>query len=331
MDQRGFELEVAGPFRLDLTVWALRRRSHNSVDRWNGSYRRVFEVRGSLLEAVIRQAPGEVCGPLAVEIRSQHRLTPATEEEAKILLSRMLGLQLDLAGFYRLAHRDGRLSLLATRFKGMRPPRFPSIFETLVNAIACQQLSLTVGIHLLNRLAERYGPSAGGSGAPVGFPSPKRLASARLEDLRTLGFSGSKARAITGLARQVASGEVELEDLDHLEDEKVRVELLALAGVGRWSTEYTMLRGLGRLQVLPGDDVGARNNLRRRYGLDPSAGYDELVDLSRQWWPYGGLVYFHLLLEALAEAGLLAPTVAAPRPPSTIRHARVRATSGDRR
>jgi len=330
--RRGFELEVAAPFRLDLTVWALRRRSHNAIDRWDGiSYSRVLEVRGTSLEALVGQAPGGATGPLAVELRSQERLTTATEEEVRILLSRILGLQVDLTGFYRLARHDGRLSSLATRFKGMRPPRFPSIFETLVNAIACQQLSLTVGIHLLNRLAERYGSSTGGSGAPTGFPSPMRLASARLEDLRALGFSASKARAITGLAGQVASGEVELEDLGHLEDEKVQAELLALAGVGRWSTEYTMLRGLGRLQVLPGDDVGARNNLRRRYGLAPSAGYDELADLSRQWWPYGGLVYFHLLLEALAEAGLLAPTVASHRAPSTIGHPGMRARPGDRR
>ena len=43
--------------------------------------------------------------------------------------------------------------------------------------------------------------------------------------------------------------------------------LLGLPGIGRWSAEYVMLRGLARYHVLPGDDVGARNNLRRRFGL----------------------------------------------------------------
>ena len=32
----------------------------------------------------------------------------------------------------------------------------------VVNAVACQQRSLDVGIHLLNRLARRFGPDAGG-------------------------------------------------------------------------------------------------------------------------------------------------------------------------
>ena len=32
-----FLIEPRAPFRLDLTTWALRRRAHNAIDRWNGS------------------------------------------------------------------------------------------------------------------------------------------------------------------------------------------------------------------------------------------------------------------------------------------------------
>lgn len=30
-----FPLEPVPPFRLDLTAWALRRRAHNAIDRWD--------------------------------------------------------------------------------------------------------------------------------------------------------------------------------------------------------------------------------------------------------------------------------------------------------
>jgi DNA-3-methyladenine glycosylase II len=43
--------------------------------------------------------------------------------------------------------------------------------------------------------------------------------------------------------------------------------------VGRWTAEYVLLRGLGRLAVFPGDDVGARNNLRRWLGQPVSLDY----------------------------------------------------------
>ena len=161
-----------------------------------------------------------------------------------------------------------------------------------------------VGIHLLNRLAERYGPTTSSRGrAPAGFPTPERLADADPEVLRELGFSRAKARALRILSERVASADLDLEALRNEPDARALAVLLDLPGIGRWSAEYTLLRGLGRYHVLPGDDVRARNNLRRRFELPLSAGYDGVVELARTWWPYGGLVYFHLLLDALAGAG----------------------------
>src|SRR5205807_2380274 len=49
----------------------------------------------------------------------------------------------------------------------------------------------------------------------------------------------------------------------------IRIErLMRLRGIGRWTAEYVLLRGLGRLQIFPGDDVGAHNKLRRFFDLD---------------------------------------------------------------
>ena len=310
MGVRSFEIEVPTPFRLDLTVWALRRRPHNEVDRFDGtSYRRTLAMGGRPVELRVRQKPETGTPVLAVELRavgaapSNRRVT-----EARRVLEAMLGLGVDLEGFYRLAEHDARLCTLAQRFVGVRPPRFPSVFEAVVNAIACQQLSLIVGIHLLNRLAQRYGPVTGAPDGAAGFPTPEGLAGANPEDLRDLGFSRSKASAVTTLAHRVATGDLDLEALHHADDDQAIATLLGLSGIGRWSAEYTLLRGLGRLHVLPGDDVGARNNLQKRFGLDPSGGYDAIAELSRSWAPYGGLLYFHLLLDSLATAGHVTAT-----------------------
>lgn len=79
------------------------------------------------------ERPGAVIGPsLAAQVTR--------------VVERVLGLHYDLGGFYRLAAENQRLSSLAARFVGMRPPAFPSVFEAAVNAVACQQLSLEVGI-----------------------------------------------------------------------------------------------------------------------------------------------------------------------------------------
>jgi DNA-3-methyladenine glycosylase II len=63
--------------------------------------------------------------------------------------------------------------------------------------------------------------------------------------------------------------------------------------------------GLGRLNVFPGDDVGARNNLARWLNSREPLDYAGVQAAVRGWQPFAGLVYFHLLLANLAERGVL--------------------------
>lgn len=311
-----FQLRPHPPFRLDLTAWALRRRPHNNVDRFDGeTYRRVIVLSGKSVEVAVRQVGTPAAPHLFVELRGK----PAALDGERLLqsrsvLERTLGLEADLTGFYRFAASDARLAPLSNRFNGVHPPRFPSVFEAAVNAVACQQLSLEVGIHLLNRLAFRYGPTASSSrDAPRGFPLPERLAEADPETLSEMGFSRAKARAIIELAQRVATGELDLESLVDATDNDALTVLSGLRGIGRWSAEYTLLRGLGRWHVLPGDDIGAANNLRRLFNLADVPDYAQIHELTQAWSPYGGLVYFHLLLDRLDFAGHLL----GPAPPST--------------
>ncbi len=74
-------------------------------------------------------------------------------------------------------------------------------------------------------------------------------------------------------------------------------------GVGRWTAKYVLLRGLGRVHIFPGDDVGARNNLQKWLGLTEPLDYDGVARTLKRWQRFGGLIYFHLLLGRLAEAG----------------------------
>ena len=300
-------INVSTPFRLDYVAWALRRRAHNEVDRFDaGRYRRVLCLAGEPVEVTVRQGAQAGVTALIAELRGPAGpVSCAAMSAVRPVLEHLLGLTVDLDGFYRVAAGDARLDALAARFHGMRPPCFPAVFEAVVNAVACQQLSLDVGIHLLNRLACRFGPAVPGPVTRYGFPMPDRLAAADPAELRALGFSTAKARTIVSVAGQVAAGTLDLEALRGADDDQAMGILLGLPGIGRWSAEYVMLRGLARYHVLPGDDAGARNNLRRRFGLAENAGYDEVASLSRRWQPYAGLVYFHLLLDALAAHGYL--------------------------
>jgi DNA-3-methyladenine glycosylase II len=252
----------------------------------------------------VRERQGRCSPVLTVRLRRRGGVPGEPQVvAARRLLTRVLGLDADARGLAALARRDRRLAALARRFAGMRPPRFASVFEAVVNAVACQQLSLDVGVHLLNRLAERFGPRVDLAGSPSGFPAPERLATADPTELRSLGLASMKAATVVSLARRVASGEVDLEGLALVDDEAARALLVSMPGLGRWSAEYVLLRGLGRVHVLPGDDVGARNSLRRHFGLASDAGYAEVADFVAAFWPQAGLVSYLLLLDGLDAAG----------------------------
>ena len=298
-------LSTASPFRLDLTSWALRRREKNAVDRWDGSrYTRVIAVDSSPVRLTVTQ---ETTGAEPVLIVSLHPgAGDQLREDTGLLVQKILGLTVDLQPFYVLARDNELLRPLVEQFSGVRPPRFPSVFEALVNSIACQQVTLDLGILLLNRLSERFGPAVNDHGTVQhGFPAPADLAEATEETLRQLGFSHQKARAIRELAADVVADRLDLASLDSMTNREAVDYLSTIRGIGRWSAEYVLLRGLGRLDTFPGDDVGAQNNLQRLFHLVDKPNYEQIRDLTSPWHPYEGLVYFHLLLEKLQTKGVL--------------------------
>lgn len=304
MESLTFSIRPAPPFRLDLTAWALRRRARNIVDRWDGTtYRRVLVSGDVPVEAAVTQVGSSEHPKLAVRITGP-KITGETRARTAQLLSRALGLRTKLQPFYAMASTDRRLAPLVERFRGLKPPRFPSIFEAFVNAIACQQLSLTVGIELLNRLAAHCGRTLSPAGAEQhAFPDAEDLLRVKAPRFRHLGFSYSKAHSLLSLSRETAAGQFHPEQLQNWDNESAVQESLKLRGVGRWTAEYVLLRGLGRFDTFPGDDVGARNRLALWLGLRGPLDYDGVRRAVKRWQPYAGLVYFHLLLAGLDESG----------------------------
>jgi DNA-3-methyladenine glycosylase II len=304
-----FSLEPAPPFRLDLTAWAVRRRPGNQMDVWDGeTYQRVLAIQGKPALISVTQR-GRIDAPRLELIASGDHVGARAKEAIVLAVERLLGLRIDLSAFYELASTRPRIRELASRFRGLKPPRFPTVWEAIVNGIACQQLSLTVGLLLLNRLSAACGMTFGTPDETrYSFPRPEDLAVAAPETIRSLGFSGTKTRTLIELAREISAGRLAPEALADLSNEQAVSRLVELRGIGRWTAEYTLLRGLGRIDLFPGDDIGARNNLQRWMRLSGPLDYARVTHVVSRWKPYGGLVYFHLLLDSIARAGLLKRT-----------------------
>jgi DNA-3-methyladenine glycosylase II len=290
-------LKTYPPFHLGLTVRVLRRLPVNAIDRWDGAtYTRVLPYGNTAFQVHVRQR--RVGQPTLEVVVNGAPASAARNLYVTSMLEKLLGLKVELSSFYRKALRDKEFGPTARRFAGFRPPRFPSVFEAAINGISCQQLSLRVGISLLNKLSEQHGVATGGHHA---FPRPEDLANAGSGKLKRLGYSSQKEQYILTISRAVSEGRLDLDGLAALNDHEAMEALLKIHGIGRWTAEYILLRGLGRLNVIPAGDIGIRNNLQRRLGLDHRPDADEVRSMLSRWHPYTGLMYFYFLLDYLQE------------------------------
>lgn len=306
MNQAGFQLKPVPPFRLDLTVWALRRRPENAIDRWDGgTYRRALILNGRVcgIEAI---QTGTLENPRLEVSASGDLPAPQLKASAAVAVQKMLGSNIHMEEFYRFAAGDPLLKPLIEEFRGFKPPRFSSLFEALLNSISCQQITLVLCIRMQNRLSEFRGPSINLSGQLIyALPDPQRLAKTEAEDLRRLGYSYNKARAILELASRINQGEVDLEKIAAMQDEPAIASLMQFRGVGRWTAEYSLLRGDGRTYLFPPGDSGAIRRLGIWLGPDKVKDAESIQKLLSPWKQYLGIIYYYLLLKRLSEKGYL--------------------------
>jgi 3-methyladenine DNA glycosylase/8-oxoguanine DNA glycosylase len=275
-----YELPSRKPFDLELTVRVLQRRSTNLVDIWDEasrSYRRMLVTRSGLVP---------------IELTTDLRLATKPIEEIARTLDRMLGLSLDPAPFQRILEAEPKLRELAVRLRGMRPPRYPDLFETFVNVIPFLQLSVESGMAIVGRLVRRF------STDPV-IPSPSVIAATPLAALEQCGLSASKARALREAAQIIESGELTSSEIEALPTALALERLTRLRGIGPWSAALILLRGFRRLDVFPPSDSGAEGTLLALLRLRSKASLYRFID---RFGDLRGYLYFCALASRFSRS-----------------------------
>ena len=273
-------LVVAPPYSLSLTVQVLRRVPTNIVDQWDGgTHSRALQIGSEEYILRVRQHD-----QITLEVDADR-----SPEAALFVVRRILGLDVDLSEALRLAAVDSWLATIVQHLRGLRPPRFASLFETLAMTVPFQQVSLEAGQSFVNRLVQRFGKSRGDLWL---FPTPEAIADASIEDLRAAGLSAAKATTLQHAASMIVVGTLSDAEIERLPSAEALRLLDDLPGIGPWTAGVILLRGFGRLDVFPPGDVGARRTLAHLLGrTSPIADADEL-ELLERLGPYRGLVYF---------------------------------------
>jgi DNA-3-methyladenine glycosylase II len=298
--ESSYSISVRAPYRLDLTVNVLRRLSTNLVDVLSpdGAYVRWLGDASDFALVRVSQPSLET---LTIGIEGGRHEHPRLLQ----LVRRMLGVEVDLTPFYRSASKVQWLHPLVSRMRGVRPPRYPSVWEACVNAIIFQQISLHAASSIMGRLTVGLSEPVERSGVRLyPFPTPEQILSTPDSVLRGAGLSAGKLATLRRVADALGAGAIDEEQLERLPSPDAAALLRSIKGIGPWTAVVILLRGLGRLDVFPANDSSVARNLRLLGG--PAA--LEVETLLDTLGPERGMLYYHLLLGRLEARGDLLPS-----------------------
>ena len=307
-----FEIIPQAPYSFNFTVARFMRFASEVVDLVEGAqYRRLLAAGRQLALATVTDV-GTVARPrLAVTLRSPSR-TPLKLAEFEAQLRHILCTDLDIKPFYRLARKDALLAPLVGRFRGLRITSSPTLFEALVTAVLSQQVNLTFAYSIKKALVASFGRKWRRQGRTYhAFPEPRRFAAQSLDAMGGFRLSNAKAGTLIRLGEAFASdtrfpaAEAELAALS---DDEIVARLSAIKGIGRWSAEIGLMRGLGRPDTFPAGDLGVVKYLAQgMLGKTGKATEAEMRAFAERWRPYRGLALAYCYAELARRRGASTP------------------------
>ena len=274
------------PYRAPMDTGALlaflaRRAVPGVEETLDGGYARSLALPRGSGTVELRPAPGHVAARL--------RLDDLRDLGAAVQRSRaLLDLDSDPGAVVEALGEDPLLGGLVHRAPGRRVAGHVDGHELAVRAVLGQQVSLAGAATLTGRLVTDYGePLQRPLGAVTHiFPRAGALAAAGPD---ALAMPGARRRALLGLARALADGELVLDA--GVAREEARARLLALPGIGPWTAEYVAMRALRDPDAFPASDLGVRHAIEA-LGGDGRPG--AVQRLAERWRPYRAYAVAHL-------------------------------------
>jgi len=156
-------------------------------------------------------------------------------------------------------------------------------FATVVYSIISQQVSMAAAASIRRRVLDLVS----------GKLTPTMLAALSDEQLRGAGVSPQKLRYLRDLTDKTQAGHVRFARHHRLDDAGVIEELIQVKGIGVWTAQMFLIFSLGRLDVLPSDDLGIRTALRQLYGLSDLPTRTQCEEIAAPWRPYASVASWY--------------------------------------
>jgi DNA-3-methyladenine glycosylase II len=295
--RRSVELVPVPPYDFSLALGYVATSPSAVLEQVSGSdgvYRRAVTLMGRDVLLALRSI-GTVGQPrLLLEIHCDTLVDDVLENATIDLVRRIFTLNSDASEFAEMARGDPIFGALIQRLHGVRPILIPDPFEALIWAVIGQQINVTFARKLKLALVDLCGRQLHtATGTYALAPEPEAICTLDFQQLRARQFSRQKAAYVLELSQAVASGTLDLFKLASLPFEEALATLTRCKGVGRWTAEYVLMRGLGIRDSLPAGDLGLRAIIGRWYGFGRHASESEVRLIAERWAGWRGWSAFY--------------------------------------
>lgn len=283
-------IPARAPFRFDLALAYLTRSDDEVLDVVeDGTHRRVISLASGTALLEISSASDGESPALEVAVLAG----AAAEDDLRKYVSRLYRLDDDRAG---LPVEEPLAAQLVEHFAGLPLVQAGSPYEALVWAIIGQQINVQFAYRVKRAFVETFGERIPFAGRDYfAFPTPEQVVELTHEEhLWPLQFSRQKSRYIVALSEAILDDRLDFEGLAGMDDEDALSSLQTHLGVGRWTAEYVMMRGLARRDFIPAADIGLRAAVGGYLGLDGNASEAQVREISDAWRPYRSDLAFML-------------------------------------
>ena len=252
---------------------------------------------------------------LRLFIRSDTLLPESGMKDVQDIVSSIFSLSDDIMPFYEMMENDAVMAGLIRQLRGLKAPTTPTVFEALVDSVIEQQISLKAAHSIKNRFIRSVGnPVTINGDTWYCYPTPGNLAETADSTFRACGMTLRKGEYIRGISQRILAGSL---DLDHFKTNhdtaSIISELVEIRGVGRWTAELTILRGLHRADAFPADDVGVRRFISQFYRHGEKISSIEARTFAERWGAWNGFAAYYLeVADLLGIAPLDQITVSIP-------------------
>ena len=285
------------PFNFELSV-KIFSNGDPQIQRYEkGFYWQLIWLNNKLVLITVRSL-GSVDKPeLSVSIKPDYELNKKDNVLARKILTSIFNLDFDLKYFYEDMHEDSIMSKLTLKLRGLNNPTTPTFFEAIVSSMIEQQISLKAARSIETKMIKEFGNILQLDGETYySFPTPETLSNLEKEDLREYGLSFRKAEYVIDLSKCIEENKLDLNELKTKSTSEIISELLKIRGIGVWTAELAVIRGLHRVVALPADDIGLRRVVSHYYNNDEPISADELRRIAKGWGRWSGLAAFYLVV-----------------------------------